>query len=119
MELIVSILTGSILGLLTGLGIGGGSLLILYLTVFKGMEPAQARGISLLFFFPAAVLSAARNHRKIPVRQILPAIIGGTLSAVLFSLLAGKTNPVYFKKGLGLLFLFLGGRELFYKPKKA
>ena len=117
MELILSLITGSILGLLTGLGIGGGSLLILYLTVIKGMDPALARGISLLFFFPAAFLSAVRTRRKLPLRQLLPAMIAGVSSAVVFSLIAGTTDPAFFKKGLGLLFLFIGFRELFYKPE--
>ena len=52
----VTLLVATILGFLTGLGVGGGSLLILWLTIVLGMDQATARGINLLFFLPAAVI---------------------------------------------------------------
>ena len=53
----VSLLIGSVLGFLAGLGIGGGSLLILWLTVVLGTDPQTARSINLLFFLPAAIIA--------------------------------------------------------------
>ena len=40
--MVLKILVGSVLGFLTGLGIGGGSLLILWLTIGIGMEQSVA-----------------------------------------------------------------------------
>ena len=51
----VCIAVGTILGFLAGLGIGGGSLLILWLTMVLGMPQPEARFINLLFFLPAAI----------------------------------------------------------------
>ena len=51
----VCIGVGAILGFLSGLGVGGGSLLILWLTAVLGTEQRAAQGINLLFFLPAAV----------------------------------------------------------------
>ena len=59
----VSILVGTVLGFLTGLGTGGGSLLILWLTLVLGMEAPLARSINLMFFIPAAVASTAFTFR--------------------------------------------------------
>ena len=40
------LLVGTVLGFLTGLGIGGGSLLILWLTIVLGMDQQTARSIN-------------------------------------------------------------------------
>ena len=49
-----AILVGFLLGILTGLGTGGGSLLVLWLTLVLQFPPAQAKVINLLFFLPSA-----------------------------------------------------------------
>ena len=64
MNLIVSLIMGTLLGFLTGLGIGGGSLLILWLTLALKMPQAEARGINLLFFLPAALIACVFRHRQ-------------------------------------------------------
>ena len=50
----ISIFTGVLLGFLAGLGIGGGSLLILWLTLVLHADPENARMINLMFFLTAA-----------------------------------------------------------------
>ena len=53
----VALIVGTLLGFLTGLGVGGGSLLILWLTLVLEMSQTDARGINLLFFLPSAAIS--------------------------------------------------------------
>ena len=118
MELILSTLAATVLGVLTGLGVGGGSLLLLYLTLAVKMEAAVARTISLLFFFPAAAISAFRARKQVSFRSLLPAIFGGCAGALLFSLFSKAMDPGYFRKALGLLLLILGIRELWLSRKK-
>ena len=55
--MVITLLIAALLGFLAGLGVGGGSLLILWLTLVLHTEPAQARPINLLFFLPAAAIS--------------------------------------------------------------
>ena len=112
MALILSLAAATALGILTGLGIGGGSLLLLYLTLVLSMELSAARGISLLFFFPASLLSCFLHRKEIPWKDLLPAIISGCLSAILFSLLSSQMKENLLRIPLGLLFLFIGFREL-------
>ena len=50
----LTLAAASLLGFLTGLGIGGGSLLILWLTMIVGMDAETARVINLMFFLTAA-----------------------------------------------------------------
>ena len=60
----VCILVGTVLGFLSGMGIGGGSLLILWLTGVLAMEQRAAQGINLLFFLPAAIAAILFHGRS-------------------------------------------------------
>lgn len=115
------LVVGTVLGFLAGLGIGGGSLLILWLTMILGIPQETARSINLLFFLPAAIIVSAHRikHGSVHVRSILPGIIAGCVCAGLFTLLGTVLDPQLLKKPFGLLLLFTGLRELFYRPRKA
>ena len=54
----VILVIGTVLGFLAGIGVGGGSLLVLWLTLVLGMEHPQARLINLLFFLPSAIVAS-------------------------------------------------------------
>ena len=85
-SLSVTLCIASILGFLAGLGVGGGSLLILWLTVVLGMEPTTARSINLLFFLPAAAVSCLFRWRqgKLDLKTTLPALLSGCVAAICF-----------------------------------
>ena len=117
----VSVVVGCLLGFLAGLGVGGGSLLMLWLTLVLGMAQTEAGTINLLFFIPSAVITCCFRKRQgsLPLKQVLPAIIGGCLSTLAFSFLASHIDTELLRKPFGLLLLFTGLRELFYRPRKA
>lgn len=114
----LSLAVGTLLGFLTGLGIGGGSLLILYLTIFLGMAQETARGINLLFFLPSAVIACCFRWRQgcLKLGKVWPAIAAGAVSAGVFSFLGMGFDPEVLKTGFGFLLIGTGLRELFYKP---
>ena len=116
----IAVAVGTVLGFLAGLGIGGGSLLILWLTMVLHMPHSAARGINLLFFLPAAVICACFrcSQGKIPFRKILPAIISGCIAAAFFSYLSPLIDVTALKKLFGGLLILTGLREVFYKKKK-
>ena len=110
-----------VLGFLAGLGVGGGSLLMLWLTMVAGMEYADARTINLLFFLPCA-LNATLFHRKqgrVKLKKILPAILCGCVAAALSATIGVKADTDIIKKFFGGLLVLTGLRELFYRPRKA
>lgn len=117
----VAAVVGAILGFLAGLGVGGGSLLMLWLTVVLGTEYATARTINLLFFIPTALISCffRRKQGALDFKRILPAVLCGTASAALSSLLSDHLDIELLKKGFGVLLIATGLRELFYRPRKA
>ena len=110
-----------LLGFLAGLGVGGGSLLVLWLTTVVGMAYGDARTINLLFFLPCALISTLFRCKQgaVPFRKILPAILGGCISAALFAWIGTRLDTTVIKKLFGGLLLFTGLRELFYRPRNA
>ena len=117
----VILAVGTVLGFLSGIGVGGGSLLVLWLTVIGNMPPETARSINLLFFLPAGLIASFFRWRQgsFKPKKILPAIIAGCIFAVLFSWLSSKLDTEILKKLFGGLLIVAGLRELFYKRKKA
>lgn len=116
----LAILVGSALGLLSGLGTGGGSLLIIYLTMLRGWDAYNARLVNLMFFVPAAVIASCFciKQGKLPVKKVLPGMVGACLSAYIFSYIAGRIDPVWMKKLLGILLVATGLREICYRKRK-
>lgn len=117
----VCIAVGTILGFLAGLGIGGGSLLILWLTMVLGMPQSEARFINLLFFLPAAACAVIFRWKDgtIDFKKITPAVISGCAAAFLCSWLGHNMDTDLLKKLFGGLLLLTGLRELLYRPRKA
>ena len=114
----VVIVVGTVLGFLAGIGVGGGSLLILWLTIVMEMHQAVARGINLLFFLPAAAVACCFRWKQgtLHLRNVLPAILSGCAAAALFSWIGLAIDTAVLKKLFGVLLLLTGVRELMYKP---
>lgn len=117
----IAILAGAALGYLAGLGIGGGSLLILWLTLVLDVPQQTARMINLLFFLTAAgsVTVIRWKQGSLQIKKILPAIIAGCCAAAISSWISLQTDVEKLKKLFGLLLLLTGVRELFYRPRNA
>ena len=114
------IIVGAVLGFLSGLGVGGGSLLILWLTLMRAVDPTAARGINLLFFLPCALIAAIFRWKQgsLPLKKIYPAILTGCASALVFSAVGTRLNTAILKKLFGGLLMITGIREFFYKPNR-
>ena len=113
----VEILVGAVLGFLSGLGVGGGSLLLLWLTLVMGVDQSTARVMNLLFFLPCALVATAFRWKqsKPNWKMILPAAAAGVLGAALGNYLGPNLDRELLKKALGILFLLTGLRELRFK----
>ena len=113
----VAMIIGTILGFLAGLGTGGGSLLILWLTVVLGMDALTARTINLLFFLPAALISTLFRWKqgKIDPKKLLPGILAGCICAGVFAFISMNLELGILKKLFGGMLLATGCKEMFYK----
>lgn len=118
--MLMSLLVGTLLGFLSGLGIGGGSLLILWLTLVLDLEHTAARSVNLLFFLPAALVACYYRKKQgtLDVKKMLPAIGAGCIGALIGTRIGFILDTQLLKKGFGVLLLFTGIREILWKPKK-
>lgn len=114
------LILGTLLGFLSGIGIGGGSLLILWLTIVLDFPQATARGINLLFFIPSALAACFFRWRQgsLDIRTVFPAILSGCIAAGIFSWVGTILDTQMLKKLFGGLLILTGIRELLYKPKE-
>lgn len=117
----VMIVIGCALGFLAGLGVGGGSLLILWLTLVLNLDHMVARNINLLFFIPSALIASFFRWKQgsLNIRSVLPAVVLGCICSLIFSKISSSIDVGVIKRLFGFLLLITGVREVFYRPRKA
>ncbi len=119
---IVEFLVGLATGVISGFGIGGGSLLILYLTAVAGVDQYAAGGINLLYFIgcaPASLISHIRAKR-IVWQAVLFCTLTGVATSVAAAFLGARLETGLLRRLFGVLLLYIGYKELFAKapPKE-
>ena len=110
-----------VLGFLAGLGVGGGSLLMLWLTTVLHMDYAVAKTVNLLFFLPTALI-ATLFHKKqgsINFCKVIPGVICACIASAMFSYIGMHMDTHILKKLFGGILILTGLRELFYRPRNA
>ena len=120
MKIAIAIVVGLLTDILSGFGIGGGSLLILYLTAVAGMDQYTAGGINLLYFLccaPAALISHIR-HKRVEGKAVLWCTLAGVATSVAAAFVASAMNTDLLRRLFGILLLYIGVRELFCKSEK-
>ncbi|HIZ16429.1 MAG TPA: sulfite exporter TauE/SafE family protein [Firmicutes bacterium] len=117
----MSILAALIAALLAGaagaLGLGGGGVLIIYLSAFASMDQLKSQGINLLFFIPLAIIAIIihSKHHLIKWKDIIPICICGLIGAVGGSIVAGMIDASILSKIFAVGIAALGVKELFSK----
>lgn len=100
---------GAAAGVASGMGMGGGTLLIPALTLLMGVAQRQAQGVNMLSFLPAAA-AALYIHKKegrLELKGSLPAIAAGIVGAVGGALAALWLRGEWLKKAFGLFLTIL------------
>lgn len=110
-------LAGAVTGVLSGFGIGGGSLLLIYMTNFAGVPQNLAQGVNLLYFLPTAAtaLPAHVKNGYIEKAALPPAILAGLAGTALAAWAATAMDVEILRKCFGGFLLIIGLRELFRK----
>ncbi len=112
---LLPLLAGTATGVLSAFGVGGGTLLLIYMTAFAGLPQDQAQGINLLYFLPAAgaALPAHARNGYLERRVLLPAIAAGLACAGLGAWAATGLDGTVLRRCFGAFLLAVGLRELF------
>ena len=104
---------------LAGMGVGGGGLLVIYLTLAREMPQLKAQGINLLFFLCSALPATAVNLKKrgINPRKLILIAVPGVISATLGALLAAAVDAALLRKIFGGLMILAGAATLFRRKE--
>lgn len=112
-------IAGFLSGITASMGLGGGFVLLIYLTFFTPIAQLESQLMNLIFFIPISLLSILlhlKNHlieTKVLFKSILMGIIGVILGSFLSELIAENMLSKLF----GGLILLVGFKELFHKKK--
>ncbi len=100
--------------LLSGLGVGSGGLLVVWLTLRRGLGQVAAQGINLFFFLFSSGASTAVNcfRRRIAWRQVILLSIGGVAGAAAGYAVLNLLDPSLLKKLFGVMLLLTGAPAL-------
>ena len=114
---LIAALAGAVTGVLSGFGVGGGSLLLIYMTSFAGVPQTLAQGVNLLYFLPTAA-TAHPPHIKngfVEKKALLPPHGAGLASSAHTAWAATALDVDILRKCFGGFLILIGLRELFRK----
>jgi len=114
-------ITGFLAGTISGMGIGGGALLIPALGIFFGMGQQSAQSINLLYFIPTAAIAVFTHRKKgnIETKGLLKLVLFGLIGATIGASLAIRIDAEILKRVFGFFLLAMGTIEIFKKKEKA
>ncbi|WP_310444834.1 TSUP family transporter [Tissierella sp.] len=118
MEMILGLI-GFLSGIISGMGIGGGTILIPSLVIFYSLEQQKAQGVNLMVFLPVAIVALITHYKKgnIDFSFAKLIILGGIGGAIIGSFIALKIDPLKLRKYFGFFLLVVGAIELFKKKE--
>jgi len=121
MNVLWSILAAIGAGSLGAMGMGGGGILVIYLTLVASVPQLAAQGINLLFFLPCAAISLVINTKRglVDYKRVLWVILGGLPATLLGIWLAGIIDTQWLGRIFAGLLIIIGLRELFGRQKQA
>ena len=111
---LLTFLAALISGVAGSMGLGGGSVLILYLTLVLGTDRVVAGGVNLLFFLPVAAVSVIMNlkNKIYSYKEILPISISGCVFSVVGTFLAFYLKSKIVSVVFGVFLVLFGAREI-------
>lgn len=105
----IEFLFGIASGTVAALGMGGGTVLILLLSLFTDISQHIIQGTNLIVFIPTSITAIYMNirHKTIKYKIASVIIISGILGAVLGSLLSFKIENKMLKKYFGFFLILI------------
>lgn len=118
----LEIIFGIISGIVTGLGMGGGTILILLLSLFMGLEQHVAQATNLVFFIPTAIAAILTNlkQKNIDLKLAINISFFGIIGAIIGSIISNNISSQNLKKYFAIFILIIALHEIYelYKEYK-
>ena len=111
----LQILIGGLSGIFSGIGMGGGTILIFLLTTFAGLEQHIAQATNLIYFIPTAISAIIVNYRNknINVKLAIYISICGIIGAIIGSIISVNIEVGILRKLFGIFLIFIAIPEIY------
>ena len=105
----IEIFIGIVAGIVGGLGMGGGTVLILFLSLFLGIEQHIAQATNIIFFIPTEITAIIVNlkNKNINLKVAAPICLWGILGAFIGSYISIKMNMIILRKCFGVFLIVI------------
>lgn len=105
----LEIFIGVISGIVGGLGMGGGTVLILFLSLFLNIEQHVAQSTNIIFFVPTAIAAIAVNlkNKNINLKIAIPICLWGIFGAFVGACISMKMNMNSLRKCFGVFLILI------------
>ena len=103
------LLIGFISGIVSGTGMGGGTILIFFLTFFMGVEQHVAQATNLIFFIPASLVAILVNlkNKNLGLKSGVIISIFGVLGAIIGANISLNIDVNILRKSFGIFLILI------------
>ena len=103
------IIIGLISGIVGGLGMGGGTILILLLSIFSHIEQHIAQGTNVVFFIPTAIAAIIIfiKNKKIKFKVGIPICLWGLLGTYIGAKISINLKVEILRKCFGVFLIII------------
>lgn len=117
---VTDILAGILSAVIASMGLGGGGVYIMYLTLVKDTQQLNAQGLNLMFFIPCAAVSLAVyiKNKMIKPKAVIPMAAGGAVGAVIGNFLLKGIPQSALKIVFAAFLIIMGVYTVFSKTEK-
>ncbi len=111
----IEIIIGLVAGIISGMGMGGGTALIFLLTTISGLEQHIAQAINLVFFVPTSISAIIVNIKNKNIDFKLATIISicGIIGAIIGAKISINTDVETLKKYFGYFLAIIALHEIY------
>ncbi len=117
---VIIAVVGFAAGILSGMGVGGGMILIPALTLLEGVEQHTAQSVNLFYFIPTAVaaLIVHIKNKNVEIKPAWKMAVSGFAFAILGSYFAAQLSSEILQKAFAVFIIISGIREIVAGLKK-
>lgn len=106
---------GVVAGIVSGTGMGGGTILIFLLTFMLGIEQHVAQATNLIFFIPTAIVAIIVNlkNKNIDMKLAILVSVFGVLGAIIGANISLNINVEILRKCFGVFLAIITMNEIY------
>lgn len=114
------VLIGAVSGIVSGTGMGGGTILIFLLTFVMGVEQRVAQATNLIFFIPTSIIAIIVNlkNKNLDIKTGIIISVFGIFGAIVGANLAIHMDVNILKRCFGIFLSLIAINEIYSITKK-